>query len=123
MRPARVRPRTASTARFTSSKTSARVRAWSSFALKSIGHRTRSSVLRHCSRAFAKGLTGVHLARSMVRPKGRVNTTDGKTNETFIRAHTDGGVKPIGLSDTPAWSSPRSITLHRKSDHLLRAYS
>src|SRR2546428_127384 len=44
MRPARVRPRTASTARFTSSKTSARVRAWSSFALKSIGHRTRSSV-------------------------------------------------------------------------------
>src|SRR5437899_167256 len=42
----------------------------------------------------------------MVRPKGRVNTTGGKTNETFIRAHSDGGVKPSGLSGPPPMVAP-----------------
>src|SRR3989441_3098153 len=97
MRRARVRPRTASTARFTSSKTSARVRAWSSFALKSIGRRHSFVRLKTLLDGLGRWSDGNSSLGSIVEAGARVNTTGGKTNERFIRADTDGGTKPTDV--------------------------
>src|SRR5437870_13240235 len=40
-----------------------------------------------------------------------MNTTGGKTDETFIRTHTDGGPKPTGHSGLP---QGRALTVLRR---------
>src|SRR3989442_13849112 len=95
MRPARVRPRTASTARFTSSNTSARVRAWSSFALKSIGRRHSFVRLKTLLDGLGQWSDGdASLSSSIVEAGGRLNNPPGKTKEKFIPADTDGRTTP-----------------------------
>src|SRR5712691_8625082 len=114
IRPARVRPRTASTARFTSSKTSARVRAWSSFDRKSIDVRVSSVRLKTLlNRARHEGRRKFRLRRPVP-----VNTTGGNATGTFMREDIDAVPKPTATVRIASHGRPLPVRARTRPQGL-----